>query len=91
MPGRAARSTTLVGAPPGQLRATDLDRHAVDLADRHIPKLEPDFGTSNRLRSFAMLVLMTLLVAVAMATVVAIGVEAISVWANHAISKSAGS
>ncbi|MHB8464509.1 MAG: hypothetical protein ACYDH6_20760 [Acidimicrobiales bacterium] len=74
----------------GQLGGLELDQVAVTVNDEHIGKLEPGFGRAERSRSLLILVLLTLLVATIVGAVLAISIELISVWANHAISKSAG-
>jgi len=80
-------------APPrlGDLSARRLDKRAIALNIRRIGKLEPGFGNWHRLRSLIVLVVIVALIAVAFAAALDIIVSIISVFANHAISKSAGS
>jgi hypothetical protein len=87
---RPVRRATLVGARPGQLSPIELDRQAPVGSDRPIAPFEPEFGQAARMRSLVKLILLTVVVAIAFATIIAVGVEVISIWANHAISKSAG-
>jgi hypothetical protein len=75
----------------GVLSARRLDRRAISLNIRRIGKLEPGFGTWRRLRSLIVLIVIVALIAVAFAAALDIIVSIISVFANHAISKSAGS
>ncbi len=75
----------------GELNGKELGRRAVTVNEARIGKLEPGFGFGARFRSFAVLLVVTVIVATVVAAVLAISIELISVWANHAISKSAGS
>jgi hypothetical protein len=92
-PAPVLTATAVVADPVamGELSGKELALRAVTVNDERIGKLEPGFDFSQRLRSFLLLVVLTLVVAAAVAAVLAIAVELISVWANHAISKSAGS
>jgi len=80
-------------APPvrlGVLSARRLDRRAAGNL-RRIGKLEPGFGTWRRGWSLVVLVLIVAVIAAAFAAALDIVVSILSVLANHAISKSAGS
>src|SRR5581483_4216621 len=74
----------------GDLSGRNLDRRALNVNAHRIGKLEPDFGVPRRVRAFVVLVVVTLLVAAAIAGVLVVVVEAIAALANHMISKSAG-
>jgi hypothetical protein len=88
--GRPAAAVATSTAVLGELGALALDKRAVTVNERRIGKLEPGFGFGSRLRSLVVLLLLTLVVAAMVGAVLAISIELISVWANNAISKSAG-
>lgn len=74
----------------GELDGRRMDRQAVDVNEHRIGKLEPEWSVARRIRSFVVLVLLTLFVAAVIAALLAIAVEVLSVAVNHAVSKSAG-
>jgi hypothetical protein len=77
--------------PLGALSSRQLDGRATAINIRRLRKLEPGFGSLHRLRSLLVLVVIVALIAAAFAAALDIVVSIISVFANHAISKSAGS
>lgn len=74
----------------GELDGRRMDRQAVDVNEHRIGKLEPEWSVPRRIRSFVILVVLTLFVAAVIAAVLAVAVEVLSVAVNHAVSKSAG-
>jgi hypothetical protein len=75
----------------GTLSPRQLNRRAENLNIRRIGKLEPGFKPWRRLWSLVVLIVIVAVIAVAVAAVLDLIVTALSVAANHAISKSAGS
>jgi hypothetical protein len=90
--GWRAKRQQLALAPVrlGTLSPRQLDRHADAINLRRIGKLEPGFKTWRRLWSLVVLIVIVAVIAVAVAAVLDLIVTALSVAANHAISKSAG-
>jgi hypothetical protein len=91
--GRSRRKRPAAGQPVplGALSSRQLDKRATAINIRRLRKLEPGFGSLHRLRSLLVLVVIVALIAAAFAAALDIVVSIISVFANHAISKSAGS